>query len=120
MSPGNGRLARLGAGVAGVALSAGLLSACGSSAAGPGAQACRDVTAAQHYMKAASATSGPAATSYKRRALHELDLAEPLAAEAAGTNGSWQALQANLQEVNGPPSQVIVRAVVADCSAIGG
>lgn len=70
-------------------------------------------------MKDAGSTGGSSVVQLRHRAEHELDLAEPLAADIAGTNGAWQALQANLQQLNGPPDRVLMQALVADCAALG-
>lgn len=118
MRPAAARLGRVGTGLAGLALTAGLLSGC-SSSAGAGAQACSHVNRAARYMKDAGSTGGSSAVQLRHRAEHELDLAEPLAADIAGTNGAWQALQANLQQLNGPPDRVLMQALVADCAALG-
>lgn len=64
-----------------------------------------------------SLTSGPhTARRLEHRAARQLALALPLAAQAAGLDGSWQALEANLQQTHNVPSREILPALRADCA----
>ncbi|MGO9558341.1 MAG: hypothetical protein ACLPQS_03005 [Acidimicrobiales bacterium] len=92
------------------------LTGCGSSAATSLAhQACAYVTKAANLQREANLATGARAKALESQATRQLELAEPLAAEAAGDDGSWQALQANLAETSELSASMIVPAAKADC-----
>ncbi|MGO9198548.1 MAG: hypothetical protein ACLQK4_15640 [Acidimicrobiales bacterium] len=96
------------------------LSGCASShAASLARQACGYVTKAERFQRQADAASGPEAQALTVRATRQLELGEPLAALAAGDDGTWQALQANLAEATHLPNDLILPGLRADCAGIG-
>jgi hypothetical protein len=97
-----------------VAASAGLLSACSGSGSDV-KQACDHIKRAERFIVLAKTTSGPTARHLGWQAEHQLALAEPLAAQAAGVDPSWDALQANLQQAHSIPTRMIMPALRADC-----
>ncbi len=100
-------------------LTGALLAGCGSGGSSTLVrQACDLVAKANHLrLEAASAPPGRAAV-LQKEALHQLVLAGPYAAIAAGGNSGYQALAANLEEVNRVPTYVVFPALRADCSAL--
>lgn len=99
-----------------VGLFAGLFSACsGGDSGGYAKQACDHIGRAERFIVLAKTTSGATAKRLGSKAERQLALAEPLAAEAAGLDPSWDALQANLQQAHSIPSAMIMPALRADC-----
>ncbi len=93
------------------------LAGCGSSGATSLAhQACAYVAKAATLQREANLASGTRAKALDAQATRQLELAEPLAAGAAGDNGSWQALQANLAETSELSASMILPAAKADCA----
>ncbi|HET9091352.1 MAG TPA: hypothetical protein VFN50_03010 [Acidimicrobiales bacterium] len=88
-----------------------LLSACGSGASGLAKQACGYIHKASELQASGNATPS--------RVTRELQLAGPIAADAAGSSSAWQALSANLDEVGTVPNHVVLPALRADCNAVG-
>ncbi|MHB1986887.1 MAG: hypothetical protein ACYCSF_02700 [Acidimicrobiales bacterium] len=91
-----------------------------SHAASLAHQACGYVARAERLQREAGAARSPTSRLLVIRAERQLELAEPLAAIAAGDDPSWQALQANLGEVHRLPTALILPALRADCAAAGG
>ena len=94
-----------------VVLGGGLfLSACGSGSSGLAKQACGYIHKASELQSSGTASAG--------RVTRELQLAGPIAADAAANSSAWQALSANLDEVGSVPNSVVLPALRADCSAV--
>ena len=85
-------------------------SACGASATANGTQACKLV------RQSLAISAGNPSPSAQQRALELLRQALPLAAIAAGTNGSWQPLEATLSESNRVPLDHLRPALTAECA----
>jgi hypothetical protein len=94
-----------------------VLSGCGNQPPALVENACGHVRVAERLVSQESSSSGAALASLKGRTLRQLEIAEPLAAIAAGSNGSWQALQATLQEAETVPVPALLPALRAECSA---
>jgi hypothetical protein len=93
-----------------------VLAGCAGSGASLGREACANVATAEHLMAQARAVgAGTQGRRLQIEAERQLETAEPLAARAAGGDGSWQALQATLQEVGSVPIGVVLPAAKADC-----
>lgn len=99
-----------------------LAAACGSSASSQAAQACRYVhsslTLYDESVKAAKAGDSRTARNDSAQALADLRLALPLAAQAAGSDGDWQPLMANLSESNRVPEKNLVHALTQQCAGV--
>jgi hypothetical protein len=94
-----------------------LLAGCAASHASALArQACGYVSRAEHLRVEAGTAAADEHASLLARADHELELAAPLAAVAAGDDPTWQALSANLAEIDRVPTSLVMPAIRADCS----
>lgn len=114
-------MARVVAALAVTALLAGAtLSGCGSASAGTLAtQACTKVERSiRLFDHAADARTPTRAAADRRAALVDLRAALPLAAIAAGEDGTFQGLEATLSESNRVPEFRLVHALSAQCIAI--
>jgi hypothetical protein len=96
------------------------LSGCGSPSAGTLAtQACTKVERSIGLFNHAAYARTPArAAADRRAALIELRAALPLAAIAAGDDGTFQGLEATLSESNRVPEFRLIHALSAQCAAI--
>ena len=125
--------AKVAAGLLAVVISGTVLAACGGGPSAVGKQACNDITKSiSLYNQSLRAASPAAATSLSAKATADLRLALPLAADAAGNDLSWQALEATLSETNrfsranGSPNQGdlnegdLTTALQAQCSNLVG
>jgi hypothetical protein len=100
-------------------LASGLLASCSSQAASLGNQACGYVSRAVRLRTdAASAGSRARSVALRDSAQHDLELAAPIAAQAAGADPTWQALAANLEQINRVPTSLVLPAIRADCEAL--
>ncbi|MHB8243924.1 MAG: hypothetical protein ACYDGN_01030 [Acidimicrobiales bacterium] len=85
-----------------------VLTGCAASSGGSlGHQACADVARAVAFRHQSDFSAAD----------RQLQLAEPLAAQLAGSGGSWQALSANLGEIGRVPIHMLMPALQADCPA---
>jgi hypothetical protein len=102
-------------------LAGSVLAGCaGSEGASLARQACREVASAGTLEVQAGGTSDAGqAAQLRARATRWLMLAEPTAARAAGDDATWQALSANLLEVNRLPISLVMPALRADCLSAG-
>ena len=100
-----------------VLLTLGIVTGCASSqAAALAHQACGHVAKAERLQHQADAASGARAHGFSIRAERQLEIAEPLAAMAAGDDPTWQALQADLSQVPRMPNSVILPSLRAACA----
>lgn len=112
---------RLLAVVVGTAVAGSLLTGCTLSQSGAVAGACHDVAMAATFEREASTASSPAdRRGLQARAERRLELAEAQAAEAAGSNTDWQALQATLNEAGRVSIAAVLPAARADCASAAG
>ncbi|MGC8466271.1 MAG: hypothetical protein ACP5O0_10175 [Acidimicrobiales bacterium] len=96
-----------------------LISACAPSSGGYANQACQLVHRSISLYRSSQETGAHNAQGLQGRALTLLRQALPLAALAASTNGSWQALQATLSETNRVNEGKLINALTQQCSAGG-
>jgi predicted nicotinamide N-methyase len=112
----------LGAGAAiGVAaiLGAGLAGCANSAALGLVRQACQHVTMSiKFYDAARTAPDAQRAAHDREQAQDQLQIASPLAAEAAGQSPQWQALMATLAENSRLPEANLVSALQDQCASV--
>ncbi len=93
------------------------LAACGQSGGTTQAkQACKHVGASLSLLQKASQADGQTAGALRQQAYLQLREALPLAAEAADTNGQWQALMTTISESNRVPEHYLVTALRAQCA----
>ena len=85
---------------------------CGASAASNGTKACNFVNQGLAIYAKNHANT--------QQALDEIRQALPFAAIAAGTDGSWQPLEATLSETNRVPLNDLVSALSQECQGGGG
>ncbi len=99
---------------------AGLLaSACGGGGAALADQACAHVQRSLELYASAKHARNPTVANHERRAaLTELRLALGPAARAGSAGGTYQALQATLEESNRVPESYLVDALSAQCTSI--
>lgn len=99
---------------------AGLLGGCSSSdARALAAQACRHVERGlAEEQQASTAGSAARASALRTLALNEIRQAVPFAAEAAGDDTSWQALEATLGESSRVPVRYLLPALSAQCAGV--
>ncbi len=69
--------------------------------------------------KAASAVGAAQASQLRAEALGQIRDAVPLAAEAAGEDTTWQALEATLSESSRVPLGYLLPALAAQCAGVG-
>jgi hypothetical protein len=102
--------------------SSGVLSSCSSQDATPLAnQACVQVHHALALERQATAAASPARAAHLQAvALDDVRAALPFAAEAAGDDTTWQALDATLSESNRVPLRYLLPALSSQCSGGGG
>jgi hypothetical protein len=97
-----------------------LLSGCASShAASLAHQACAFVAKAERLRNEAASAAPAQAATLRNQAFHQLVLAGPYAALAAGDDPTYQALSANLAEVERLPTYLVFPALRSDCSKVG-
>lgn len=103
-------------------VSGGVLAGCSSEDATPLAnQACVQVHHALAEERKAAAAPSPARAAYLQAvALDDVRAALPFAAEAAGDDTTWQALDATLSESNRVPLRYLLPALSSQCSGGGG
>ncbi|MDA8197269.1 MAG: hypothetical protein M0019_08720 [Actinomycetota bacterium] len=87
-------------------------SSCGASAASNGTKACGYVNRGLSIYAKNHANAS--------QALNEIRQALPYAAIAAGTDGSWQPLEATLSETNRVPLSDLTSALSQECQGGGG
>jgi hypothetical protein len=94
------------------------LSACGNSGATLAKQACGHINRSISLLKESDleADHGDAAQ-LKQQAYDQLRTALPIAAEAAYSDGQWQALMTTVSESNRVPEATLVGALQAQCKA---
>ncbi len=118
MSPpaGPGRLGTLvvaGAIVIGLGT---LVGACGNNGTALAKQACTHVTRSISLLNQSERQTGQAdAARLQERAYVQLLAALPIAAQAANSDGQWQALMTTLSESNRVPESTLVVALNAQC-----
>lgn len=96
-----------------------VLTACGGlGGAGSAQHACVYVARASTLSRRAAVSTPAERHRLQLKAAHQLDLAEPLAALAAGGNGSYEALQASLQEVGSVPLGAVMPNLRAECTNV--
>jgi hypothetical protein len=101
-----------------LALGAGLTGCASGAALGLVQQACRHVSVSLSLYRAALATPDAERAAQERaQAGAQLQLASPLATEAAGESPQWQALMATLAENSRLPESDLVGALQAQCAA---
>jgi hypothetical protein len=93
------------------------LSACGNNGTALAKQACADVTRSITLLHESEAPTDQAAeaTKLRNRAYVLLLNALPIAAQAAGQDGQWQALMTTISESNRVPEGTLVGALTAQC-----
>lgn len=95
---------------------------CGAPASTDGMQACVKVESSLHLYSQATAAARSGRTAIaardRTRALTALRFALPLASIAAGTDGSWQPLEATLSESNRVAESHLVTALSAECAGV--
>ncbi len=96
-----------------------LISACAPSSSGYATQACQLVHRSITLYRSSREAGAGNAQGQRSKALNLLRQALPLAALAASTNGSWQALQATLSETNRVNEGKLINALTQQCSASG-
>lgn len=97
-----------------------LLAGCSSQDAAPLAQqACADVEKGIQAENQASAAGPARASLLSTEALTQIRAAVPFAAEAAGDDTTWQALEATLSESNRVPLHYLLPALSAQCAGVG-
>ena len=113
------RPARLRALVAGGIVTVGLgvlLSACGENGTSLAKEACTHVNRSISLLHESDARTDEAQAAHlKERAYVELLVALPIAADAAGHDGQWQALMTTISEGNRVPETTLVNALTAQC-----
>jgi hypothetical protein len=99
-----------------------VVAGCGSGAAAQGDEACQYVhsSISEYSASVQAGRSGDGAKARKdaSSALTDLRLALPLAAQAAGSDGDWQPLMADLSESNRVPERNLIPGLTAQCAGI--
>lgn len=93
-----------------------VLTACSPNSSGYAKAACKLVNKSLHIYTLSEHQQGTVASQDRTSALALLRQALPLAALAASTNGTWQALQATLSETNRVPEAHLVSALSQQCA----
>jgi hypothetical protein len=82
-------------------------------------KACRDVDQSLRLVKMANIEPNPKkAASERARALNDLQIALPLASIAAGEDGQYQALMADLNESSKVPESILVPGLEQACQSV--
>jgi len=104
-----------------IALACGaILTGCTSQDAAPLAgQACAHVERALTAEHEATSAGPSQRARLQSEALEQVRTALPFAAEAAGDDTSWQALDATLSESNRVPVHFLLPALAAQCAGVG-
>lgn len=94
----------------------GLLSACGDNGTSLAKQACSHVNLSIALLRESDRRADQTQAAHlKERAYVQLLAALPIAAEAAGHDGQWQALMTTISEGNRVPETTLVNALTAQC-----
>ena len=92
--------------------------ACGGGGASSATAACRHVNHSLALFRQSQQTTDQArSATLANQAYVELRVALPLAADAAASDGRWQALMTTLSETSSVPEKELVPALTAQCSA---
>ncbi|MDA8291490.1 MAG: hypothetical protein M0Z33_07425 [Actinomycetota bacterium] len=111
------RIARALGAAALLTTSGAVATACvGGGASSLGHRACLDVASSIRRYAAASHSPGAAAARDRAAALTLIQRAVPLAALAASSDGTWQALGATLSESSRVPESDLLPALRAECA----
>jgi hypothetical protein len=92
------------------------LGACGNNGTSLAKQACTHVNLSISLLHRSATRSDPAeAADLRQRAYLELLAALPIAAQAAGKDGQWQALMTTISEAGRVPEDTLVEALTQQC-----
>ena len=110
------RFRRLAAGAVVVVGLGATLSACGNSGTSLAQQACGHVDRSLTLLaESARQTDAGTATQLRQQAYRQLRQALPITAEAAYSDGQWQALMTTVSESNRVPESTLVDALRVQC-----